>query len=408
MQAEAGTVVVDRGTRRVRSFAATWSRISPALPALGITRVANVTGLDELGIPVVMVCRPNAATIAVAQGKGLTLDAARLSGAMEAIEHAHGERVVADLDGVAPATIARGGEGIDLSALPLAHPGASPLQAPPMGWVRGRELRTGAPRWVPHEWVAMGTAPAHRRTFARTSAGLASGNSDEEAISHAICELVERHALAIWSQLPGILKTATRFDPATIEDPDGRRLLERCGAAGVTVGVFDMTCEFSLPAIACWMVSSRPGDGGDVAPAAGFGCHPSREVALCRAITEAAQDRLTRISGARDDLTAPGSRPGSFAAGARAFLQRDGWARFDQLASAEHPRVSDDVAHELDALERGGAGDVVVCDLQRPGLGIPVVRVTIPGLRIPRFASQRDHAASRRDPAAPPGGGCGR
>jgi ribosomal protein S12 methylthiotransferase accessory factor YcaO len=28
-------------------------------PVMGITRVANVTGLDSVGIPVVMVCRPN-------------------------------------------------------------------------------------------------------------------------------------------------------------------------------------------------------------------------------------------------------------------------------------------------------------------------------------------------------------
>ena len=34
----------------------------------------------------------------------------------------------------------------------------------------------------------------------------------------------------------------------------------------------------------------------------GYGCHPAREVALLRALTEAAQVRLTVISGLRDDF----------------------------------------------------------------------------------------------------------
>jgi len=52
---------------------------------MGITRVANVTGLDHVGIPVVMACRPNARGLAVSQGKGLTLDAAKASAVMESI-----------------------------------------------------------------------------------------------------------------------------------------------------------------------------------------------------------------------------------------------------------------------------------------------------------------------------------
>ena len=53
---------------------------------MGITRIANVTGLDRTGIPVVMVVRPNARSVAVSQGKGLTLAAAKASGVMEAAE----------------------------------------------------------------------------------------------------------------------------------------------------------------------------------------------------------------------------------------------------------------------------------------------------------------------------------
>src|SRR5882724_3967893 len=80
------------GTHRTVSPAETLARVTPLLPAMGITRVANVTGLDRIGVPVAMVYRPNARSIAVSPGKGLTLDAARCSGVMESIEGWHAER----------------------------------------------------------------------------------------------------------------------------------------------------------------------------------------------------------------------------------------------------------------------------------------------------------------------------
>ena len=75
----------------MRRFADSWAAIHPRLGELGITRVANVTGLDNLGVPVVMACRPMARTLSVFQGKGLTLVAARVSGEMEANESFHAE-----------------------------------------------------------------------------------------------------------------------------------------------------------------------------------------------------------------------------------------------------------------------------------------------------------------------------
>ena len=63
------------------------------MPLMGITRVANVTGLDRIGVPVVMVCRPNARSLAVSQGKGIDLAAATASGLMEAAELYHAEHI---------------------------------------------------------------------------------------------------------------------------------------------------------------------------------------------------------------------------------------------------------------------------------------------------------------------------
>jgi ribosomal protein S12 methylthiotransferase accessory factor len=55
----------------------------PFFRDLGITRVARQTGLDCIGIPCFAAIRPNAATLAVNQGKGTDDDAAEASAVME-------------------------------------------------------------------------------------------------------------------------------------------------------------------------------------------------------------------------------------------------------------------------------------------------------------------------------------
>jgi ribosomal protein S12 methylthiotransferase accessory factor len=79
------------GTHRLVSPRETLARVRPFLPTMGITRIAVVIGLDTIGIPVVMTIRPNSRSLAVAQGKGWDLDAAKTSAVMEAVESYHAE-----------------------------------------------------------------------------------------------------------------------------------------------------------------------------------------------------------------------------------------------------------------------------------------------------------------------------
>ena len=81
------------GTHRVVAPEKTLERLRPHMARLGITRLANVTGLDRVGIPVVMAMRPNSRSVAVSQGKGVDLDAAKASALMESVESWHAERI---------------------------------------------------------------------------------------------------------------------------------------------------------------------------------------------------------------------------------------------------------------------------------------------------------------------------
>ena len=95
------------GTHRLIDPQATLEHIRPRLPEMGITRIANVTGLDRIGLPVVMVTRPNSRSLAGAQGKGLDLDSAMASGVMESVESYHAERIELSVECANLATMMR-------------------------------------------------------------------------------------------------------------------------------------------------------------------------------------------------------------------------------------------------------------------------------------------------------------
>src|SRR5687768_13787505 len=71
------------GTVRSRDPAATLALLLPHLPRFGITRLANVTGLDRVGIPVYQAIRPNSRGLSLSQGKGIDATAAKVSALME-------------------------------------------------------------------------------------------------------------------------------------------------------------------------------------------------------------------------------------------------------------------------------------------------------------------------------------
>ena len=64
------TIAYRGGTYRTASPEQTWRRIEPILPQLMITRVADVTHLDEIGLPVHVAYRPVGSTLAVSIGAG--------------------------------------------------------------------------------------------------------------------------------------------------------------------------------------------------------------------------------------------------------------------------------------------------------------------------------------------------
>src|SRR5581483_5629496 len=119
--------------------------------------------------------------------------------------------------------------------------------------------------------------------------GLVSGNHLLEAVSHAVCELVERDAMTLFRARSEAAKQESKLDLASVGDAACRSVLERFFSAGCAVGVWDVTSNVGIPAFRCIIVDRDPPLARSHLPGVGSGCHPSREVALLRALTEAAQ-----------------------------------------------------------------------------------------------------------------------
>jgi ribosomal protein S12 methylthiotransferase accessory factor len=392
------------GTHRLVSPQETVERVRPHLVEMGITRVANITGLDRIGIPVVMVCRPTSRLLAVSQGKGLTLDAARASGLMESMEGYHAERITLPREFATQREQERAHAIVDLSELPrTARYGFQPDI--PIWWTEGVDLFTAEPVWLPLESVSADfrIPPLDGSGwFVASSNGLASGNHPLEAISHAICEVIERDALTLWSLMDPQRASATKLDLDTVEDDDVRELLERFRCAEVSVAVWETTSDIGVPSFLCTIVD-RQDDGRGSYAASGMGCHPSREIALGRALIEAAQSRLTAISGSRDDL----SRETYLQQQDPVYLRRqrqlvqesDPHRRLDSVPSYYSDTFADDIAWLLERLQTAGMDQVVLVDLTIAELGIPVMRVVIPGLEAASI-SPGDFQVGRRGRAA--------
>ena len=362
------------GTHRAASLAATWRRFAPAAKHAGITRIAELTGLDTLGIPVFAAIRPMGRSLSTQQGKGTTALAAKVSALMESLETWSAEHLV--LPVVRGSWRALRERAVDVRALP--RPRGRLDRDARWRWVEGWDLVANRPVLVPEQAVTLDTTFRAPPIFDISSNGLASGNLLVEAIVHGLCEVIERDAEAAWRRAGG----DRRIVLDSIADPACRALIDRITHAGARVFVWDLTgAGAGVPVIGA-AIMEDPGEPAwrTLGFYQGFGAHWLPEIAIARALTEAAQTRLTYIAGARDDFF-----PFDYERATDPELLAALWQRFsapcdDPVAFEDLPRLT---ARSLgDALDQlvSPLRQVIAVDLTHPALGVPVVKVIVPGL----------------------------
>jgi ribosomal protein S12 methylthiotransferase accessory factor YcaO len=182
------------GIERSVPAAETALSVAAVAESLGVTRLADITGLDRIGIPVYSSIVPDSAdNLSVHNGKGLRPVDAKAGALMEAIERKtalkarlpivedsfrHLSQIASVLN---PRTI-----NYELAA--------NYSDDRTYSWCEGREISSGESCWVPAKLAGFNWYDVrYPATFVMTDTnGLASGNTRDEAICHALCELVRR------------------------------------------------------------------------------------------------------------------------------------------------------------------------------------------------------------------------
>lgn len=362
------------GTVRAGLPEETWEAVAGHLPDYGIVRVAELTGLDVIGLPVWAAVRPASRTLTTSQGKGATDLLAKLSAVMEAIELWHAEQPLpvtarGPADEVAPTC--------PVSALPLIAPCAERALARVVWeWTPGTGLVGGTPTLLPVDLVRRRVQrPEWVPDLLRaTSTGLACGNTHQEALLHGLFEVVERDVLFRDGQVGG--RRRTLIDLGTVDDLHAQNVVGRMSAAGMAVEAAVVDGPYGLPVCVAYLWSE---DFPVVF--AGGGCHHVPEIALTRALTEAAQSRLTAISGMRDDLA---TDTGGFDAAHFTPARCTGltpWAEatthFTPVAGGFTAQAATVAQHVM----RVTGHEPVALDLSSPGHPVHAVQVVCPGAR---------------------------
>jgi YcaO-like protein with predicted kinase domain len=365
----AGSIVYQAGTYRTASPEETWERVLPMLPRFGITRVADITGLDDIGLPVHVAYRPDGLAYAVSLGTGATVAQSRVSAVMESIEAWHAENLRVPVS----ARCAAAALELDYDVRELNLAPRSPLSSDVvLDWVTGQGLLTGRDTFAPADLIRLDLTSLDwaQALFQVTSNGLATGNTAEDAVLHGLVEVIERDSIVRYLERPQ--RRGRYVDPATCRDPVALRTYEALQAAGCTVLACDITGRVGLPCYAAvvWSpdVPIRCG---------GYGCHVDRGIAVGRAMAEAAQTRLAVIAGARDEIDGD-----SYREGARPpeppclapLADEPGWAEASDM---------DTVIRHCAALVATVTGaEPFAVQISHRDIGIPAVKVIAPGLRM--------------------------
>ncbi len=291
-------------------------------------------------------------------GKGLTLDAARASYAMEMVERVSSFTSISS-EGLVGYTrpyplvqatfddlVRQGRHALDPNAVRLDVP----YEDQPLWWMQAQDWQ-GEDILVPAQFVFLFCNLDEPGFFGGLgSTGLASGNTLVEARFSALLECVERDAegVALYRPEDCFLLAA--------DDPQIKALLDGYAAKGVHPVFQDVTTEFGIPCLRAFVV----GEDGTVAK--GTAAHLDGRKALVSALTEVAYPYPE----------SPASKPAPEGLPTR---------RYEDLPNFATGDYGRNLARLEDILAANGY-EPIYLDLTRQDVGLPVAKAMVPGLEL--------------------------
>ena len=376
------------GTHRVIPPKKTIENNENKLKIAGITRVADITDLDRIGMPVFTAIRPTAedGAISIYGGKGISKDHAKASAMMEGFERYSAEKQESDDTIFAtPNEIGEKGEYIEPKSLNLPQKfEKADLGDTKFEWNLAHDIITG------NDYYVLSNAVFHpynhdsdvESLFKSNTNGLASGNVLEEAILHGIFEVIERDA---WSIFEMTHKNYSQINIDSIESELIKEIIDKFESQGIKIKLMDFTADINIPTIAASADDTVTRDAGLLT--LGIGTHLDPEVAILRALTEVAQSRATQINGAREDtVRADFAREAGYERMKRInkyyFRQEEEQINLSDIENKSTTSIDEDIDIVKEELIANDIKHVLYTDLTRPEVDVSVVRVIIPEMEV--------------------------
>jgi ribosomal protein S12 methylthiotransferase accessory factor len=394
------------GIARCVPAAQTVASLAAVAQSLGVTRLADITGLDRVGIPVYSSVVPDSSDLlSVYNGKGSRPLDAKAGALMEAIERQTALRtrlpfVESSFSALRQDRCVLDPKSVNQELAPTY------CEDRVYSWTEGLDIVTGNPCWVPSKLAGyLWHDIPHPPCFALTDTnGLASGNCREEAICHALCELAERDA---WTEvelgahhLPRqrrsfALGAQAKDGPDDLEmfpclDIDSDELLEKFWQADLFPIIRDTTSSLGIPSFFA-SVGDESIAGYPMAHS-GLGTHPNANIALRRALSELAQSRCVDIQAVREDIVAPDAPAHCFSLHTRriSVIHRDSWClgrsrqmrKLSEVASHNFDTIEEDLEFLLQRYAACGLNRIIVVDFTPHLTTHSVVRVIVPGIEL--------------------------
>ena len=376
------------GTHRVIAPSKTIEINENKLKVAGITRIADITDLDRIGLPIYTAIRPTAedGAVSIYGGKGITKDHANASAMMEGFERYSAERQDIDETIIASLSeIEEFGEYIDPKSLNLPKEfEKKDISDLSLEWSKSIDLISNREYYIPtnaiyHPYISKDDSQS---LFKSNTNGLASGNILEEAILHGIFEVIERDA---WSIFELTHKNYAQIDISSIENEIIIDIIEKFESEGIKIKLMDFTADIKIPTIAASADDTITKDAGLLT--LGMGTHLDPEVAILRALTEVAQSRATQINGAREDtVRADFAREAGYERMKRInkfyFRDEEEQIKLSDIENKSTSSITRDIEIVKDELVSNDIQKILYSNLTRPELDVSVVRVVIPEMEL--------------------------
>lgn len=393
------------GIQRSISAAETIQTVAAVADSLGVTRLADITGLDRIGLPVYSAVVPDSADeLSVYNGKGHRAVDAKAGALMEAIERQVAVRTRLPYIEASYAELRQSARVLDPMSInqKLA---VDYLERRTYAWSEATDFVSGERWWVPSRFAGyMWHDVPHPSCFTLTDTnGLASGNCRDEAICHALCELAERDAWTMAELAARHMPRARRALALGAEAKDGPDDLERYPCvdlgpdddvlvrfweAGLFPVVRDITSALGVPAFFA-SVTDESISGYPMAHS-GLGAHPNAKVAAHRALLEVAQSRCVDIQAVREDILPADAFAQHFALHTRRVnvIRQDSWyfgrssgvRKLCDVPSHSFGTIEEDLQFLLQRFAACGLETILVVDFTPEATTHSVVRVIVPGV----------------------------